>query len=281
MFLDPFILLSFLGGLFLLSFAVAFLFYIYSKDKEYDRQRNKIYQNSDKSIEEAHEKAKRIIDQAVVKAQETLKTTEYIRQDLTQSLEEQIQEVASATINLLRTQSLEFGKQYKTILEQSSNLNLQVLQDEKSARESLQKELEGLKDQMVKSLESESLEFGNQYRQMLSSVLVSFNEKAKLAMEKIESIPENELEDFKKILEKETVASQDVIGKRINEAFEKAQSEIDAYRQAQMKIIEQQTKTITSKVLKEVLGRSLNESDQEKLILEALQQAKSEGFFSH
>lgn len=291
MFIEPFILASFLGGLFLLSFAVAFLFYIYSKDKQLEQLRNSTFKDYDKQIQNAHLKAQRILEQAVESAQKTLQSSEYIKHELIENLEQQIQEVASATVGLLRNQSLDFSKQYKSLLEEMSSENLQIMQEVKGTSESVvtlktellsafEQNIEQVKEQAISELTAEVGEFENEYRQTFQDVLSSFKQKAATAVERIEEIPEHELLDFKNILEKQTVSSQEVISQRINEAFDRAEKEIEVYKQEQIKKVEQKAKEISQRVITDVIGRSLNETDQEKLIIASLNEAKTDGFFS-
>lgn len=288
--LDPFVIASMLGSIFLLSFTVAFLYHIYSKEKKIDESRSRMAHDSEKIIEEAHAKAKQIIERAVERAQQTLTDSDFVKKDILDNLEKDLSDLSKATVQMLRDQSIQFSTEYKKILDQMREENSGILAQTKGASdevESLKQQLiadlrtktASLADDTTKRLDEETAEISHEYKNALAQTVQQYREKAFQTIARIEQIPEEELRDFREILKKETVASQHVLSERINQAFDTAQAEIGEYKKIQIEKIDASVAVIAQKVIETVLNDSLTREDHTKLIQAALEQAKKDKVF--
>lgn len=65
---------------------------------------------------------------------------------------------------------------------------------------------------------------------------------------------------------------------KFNEYFSQTKSEIDSYKQDQLKMIDENAKTLIREVIKKVLPEIIPSEDHTQIVLEALDRAKKEGF---
>lgn len=264
------------------------MYSLYSKDKQYDNERRRMHLDSSKSIEDAHKKAKSIIEQAVDKARDTLVHTQYIREDLIKNLESDLNDVSEATVKLLRDEALSFNKEYKEMLE---NIQLEhakmleearlALKDVEYSRQTLQADMETqVKDILSKShqsLEAESVTFNDEYKQAMEATKKEYMVKATEVLKVLETIPETELESFKQTLQQEASTARESLQKQITELFASAEKEVDTYKQQRMHEVEQSVAQATAEILEEALAKKLTKSDQEALVISALEKAKVDG----
>lgn len=129
-------------------------------------------------------------------------------------------------------------------------------------------------------LEGEAKEFEKQYKQLFDQIQNSYTKKAGSILENIETTADAELNDFRDVLRKETVAAQGYISKRTIEEFEGAKREIAAYKEAKMHDVDQNINALVMQVAKDVLGQTLPLHEHEKLVLDALERAKKDGLFN-
>ncbi len=100
-----------------------------------------------------------------------------------------------------------------------------------------------------------------EYKQMLQNISKS-----------VENTAVRELSEYKKSLEMETSLGQKAVGERVVQ-------ELAEYKAAKVAQIDAQIAAAVKKITLEVLGRSINSEDQNKIIISALEKAKNEGLF--
>lgn len=84
---------------------------------------------------------------------------------------------------------------------------------------------------------------------------------------------------FQKVLEDEATRFR-VSAEELFHGWQKqASQEIDAYKQASFKKVEQALYQVIALISKEVIGRGLDLDGQQELVMRALEEAKKEGFF--
>lgn len=285
--MENYLLISLLANIVLMIFLLVFMYSMYMHDKQLDKDRKTIHIDATKSIEEAHKRAKQIIESAVERAKDTLLKTEYIREDVIQDLDKNLQNVSEATVSMLRNEALSFNKEYKVMLETIQVEHAKMLEEARGALkevEYLKKDLhDGLQAQVKEILESakknltkDSETFDHEYVALLESTKNEYITSAKETLAKLEKIPENELVEFQNILKTETLSAQKILGERINTLFTAAEKEVSVYKEQRMQEIEKQIQSLTGKVLEEVVGKKLTRSDQEKLVMQSLELAKTE-----
>lgn len=286
--MNIYLIISLIANLLLMGFMLAFMYSLYMKDKQYDRDRRAMHVDATRTIEDAHKKAKQIIENAVDKARDTLLNTEYIKEDVMKDLERNLQDVSEATVKLLRDNALSFSKDYKVMLESIQVEHAKMLEEARAAlkeieqakrnmQEDIAVQTKQILDEAHKSMEAETNKFDTEFRQLLETTKKEYMEKAETTLSALEKIPEQELTEFHEVLKKETLSAQQLLGKRVSDLFTEAEKEVAGYKEQRMREIETELSTVTGAVVEEVLGRKLTANDQEKLIMDALNHAKAEG----
>jgi uncharacterized protein (UPF0333 family) len=126
-------------------------------------------------------------------------------------------------------------------------------------------------------LENKSVEINEFYKNLLDSISTQHLKKTGETLKSIDEIVQKELADFREVLKKETVQSEDIVLKRANEEYVKIKKDIDAYREEKIKEINLAVNQMILKVSEEVLGKALNMNEHQKLITDSLEQALKEG----
>lgn len=286
--MDIYLVISLVANLVLMAFLLVFMYSVYLHDKQFDKDRKALHLDASRSIEDAHKRAKDIIESAVDRAKDTLLKTEYIREDLIKDLEHNLQNVSDATVKMVREEAVEFNREYKTLLESIQVEHAKMLEEARGALQEveylkkefhtdLQNEVKQVLDEAHKSVTAETLKFDEEYTKLLKETRQEYLAKAEETLKILEKIPEQEITEFREILKTETVSAQKLLGNRINDLFAAAEKEVDLYKQQRMQEVEEKVQTLTSSVLEEVLGKKLSKSDQESLVIKSLEKAKVEG----
>ncbi len=286
--MDIYLVISLVANLVLMAFLLVFMYSVYLHDKQFDKDRKALHLDASRSIEDAHKRAKDIIESAVDRAKDTLLKTEYIREDLIKDLEDNLQNVSDATVKMVREEAVEFNREYKTLLESIQVEHAKMLEEARGALQEveylkkefhtdLQNEVKQVLNEAHKSVTAETLKFDEEYTKLLKETRQEYLVKAEETLKILEKIPEQEITEFREILKTETVSAQKLLGNRINDLFAAAEKEVDLYKQQRMQEVEEKVQTLTSSVLEEVLGKKLSKSDQESLVIKSLEKAKNEG----
>jgi F0F1-type ATP synthase membrane subunit b/b' len=110
--------------------------------------------------------------------------------------------------------------------------------------------------------------------------LQKFLEDEKGAVSKIEQTAIQGIADMNQKVTETTMHLQQSLEAQVVEEFKKAQAEIQQYREAERKKIEEAVGKAVNKMASEILGKTLRQEDHEKLLVEALESAKSQGLFN-
>ena len=78
---------------------------------------------------------------------------------------------------------------------------------------------------------------------------------------------------------RETIESQKLMNKKINEEYEKVKADLEQYRKEKLDLIDASINQIILKVVQDVLGEAIPLSKHEELVIEALEKAKREDLF--
>lgn len=135
-------------------------------------------------------------------------------------------------------------------------------------------------EQNTQVLDQSSHEALSEYQKSLEGMKEEFVNQVKQIVEKMKSSTDTEISDFNKILREETIDSQKYISQKINEKFDTTLKEIETYKQEQVGKIDASIGRIIRHVSEKVIGRAIPINQHEKLVLDSLEQAKKEGFFS-
>jgi F0F1-type ATP synthase membrane subunit b/b' len=93
----------------------------------------------------------------------------------------------------------------------------------------------------------------------------------------IELTTQQDLEKYKEALRQQTFEAQQMAEKRMQEEYQKLEKEIEERKQERLASLENNIYKILTNVSKDIIGRSLDFSSQQDLILKALSDAKKEG----
>lgn len=258
------------------------------RDKQYDKDRRTMHVDASRAIEDAHKRAKDIIERAVLRAQDILLKTEYIKEDIIKNLESNLGDVTDATVKMVRNEALEFNKEYKTLLEEVQVEQVKTLEEVRLSlqdveylredfRNDIQSEVKKVLDETHKNIADQAGKFEDEFAQMLSQTKQEYMSKSEDVLKQLEMIPESEMEEFKTILQKETLSAQKILGDRISELFVEAEKQAAEYKQQRINEVKEQLESVTADVLEEVIGKKLSRQDHEKLVMNALEQISVKG----
>lgn len=144
------------------------------------------------------------------------------------------------------------------------------------AEEMLREKLDELISLQKKNTDSMNDRFSKNYLEALEKLK---NQDVK-SFEKISGeaaeIVSREMQDFTKTLKGETVDAHTIMRERIEQEYAKAEEEILAYKQAQLKKIDGSVYPLLKNVVSLVVGKTLTTSDHEDLIMQAITEATRE-----
>jgi len=167
------------------------------------------------------------------------------------------------------------------IIENARKKATQIIADTNILNDSLQKQFDeqirNLSSDQTKSFEEEAVRLLQDYKKSLGEIKDKSIKTVSNISKDIEITTESELKDFKEIIKEETYASQKIVEKKLEESFEQAKQQIEAYKKNEFKKIDDKIYEIINRTSEIVLGSSLPIHEHEKLILAALEKAKEEG----
>lgn len=111
---------------------------------------------------------------------------------------------------------------------------------------------------------------------LVNEQLDDYRERLQYISKDIESDVKTGAQDFRKVLEMETVGAEKVVARRVQDEFVQAEKKVEEYKMEMMAEIQSKAEVILERVVKEVFGKSLKDKDQEQLIIKALEEAKRE-----
>lgn len=177
------------------------------------------------------------------------------------------------------------------ILEDTHKQNVQIIGDankkaaeilataqisKTDAEDMLRMKLDELISLQKKNTDSMNDRFSKNYLEALEKLK---NQDVK-SFEKISGetadIVSREMQDFTKTLKGETVDAHTIMRERIEQEYAKAEEEILAYKQAQLKKIDDSVYPLLKNVVSLVVGKTLTTSDHEELIMQAITEATRE-----
>lgn len=171
------------------------------------------------------------------------------------------------------------------ILRESLSKASKIIKDTKSVKEENEKQLEEVLQQAAKQhvqiLEQQLTEISENFGDEFENLEKLYEKQAKKTLSQMESTGKVGLEKLEKVLDKQTVSLQNYLKLKVDTEFEKARGEIDSYKKAELAKVQESIQEIVRKTVSEVIGKSIPMSEHEKLIIEALDEAKSEGMFAN
>lgn len=131
----------------------------------------------------------------------------------------------------------------------------------------------------IKQLEKTTEEFTKLYEKVLHDLKFKNIEILQNVSEDIQTSALKEINSFRDSVERLTVSSEALVKKKIDSDYETAKKEIESYKENELKKIDNGIYSLLEKISMLALGKALNLSDQEDLIIKSLEKAKKEGVF--
>ena len=86
-----------------------------------------------------------------------------------------------------------------------------------------------------------------------------------------------EVEEFKDVLEKETLGSEELVRQKVNEKYQKIEQELEEYKRIQFEKLDESIYRVLAKITKEIVGEAVSLEGQQELVMRVLEEAKKEG----
>lgn len=115
------------------------------------------------------------------------------------------------------------------------------------------------------------------YQTTLQNVQKEGDEVISNISKDLEKQASDEVSAFAKAIQQGTVNSQKIIEERMNTEFQKAQAEVATYKQTQMKKAQDEVYQLVRFLTESVLGKGLTIEQQQTLVTQALEEAKTQG----
>lgn len=158
---------------------------------------------------------------------------------------------------------------------QRSNLFINITND------NFNKELKTLAEKEFNNFEKATSSFIGEYVSVLSDLKSRNVEIFQNISNNIEIATLEEIRKFKNIIEQETISSQKMIGNKVDHEYSLAKKDIEVYRQDKLKLIDEKIYEILERISRIVMGKALDLSDHEQLIIQSLEEAKKGEVFTH
>ena len=135
-------------------------------------------------------------------------------------------------------------------------------------------------ENIVKLLNQDGVKYDEQYQQLFDTIRAQYVEKTNEALSVMQKAADTELAAFRAAVKQGTIGTQTQLDLQMKEEFAAAKKDLENYKVARMAKINQEINALCSQVMLEVLGRSIPLAEHEKLLMEALEEAKKEGIFA-
>ncbi len=181
-----------------------------------------------------------------------------------------------------------------SLIEDARNTSLKVMQDAQAkaqqiladstsfsvaSKNVLSKDLQDVASKQLSTFDTVSSQLLSEYK----SALETQEKKNISTLEGMSTELKGELlhevDEFKDILHRETIESQQMVDQKISSEFKKLEEEINAYKARQLHNIDDKVYKILAQISKDVFGKVLTIEDHQDIILKALEKAKEQGIF--
>ncbi len=172
-------------------------------------------------------------------------------------------------------------KDYAKIIIEANKKAGQILKDavliKKTSNKQLEKALEEFELQQENAINQAAKEVLDRYKIKLDEVSTKDIDTIGNVSKDIEKYTSSQVEEYKNIIEEETLSSQKALEKRIEDEYQKVEEELKTYRNDKLKNIDENILKIVEDVVRVTLEKSINIQGSEDTVIEALENAKKEG----
>jgi len=159
-----------------------------------------------------------------------------------------------------------------------------ILADTKTFQKALEGDVQNTIDKEKKSynamLQQQLKNTVGVYNQILSEVAVFYKDSIKDATSKLKDSQKQQEQDYKNMVEDESLTAKFYIQRRVNEELEKANKEIKDYKESELSHVRKQFEIIIDEISERIFEGSLTPQQHEDLIFRALEEAKKKRIFT-
>ncbi len=149
------------------------------------------------------------------------------------------------------------------------------------SNEALSGRLKDLTDKQKKQIAERADSLTVMYQNLLENLQKEHINTFRNVSKDIEIDGKEELNAFARAVEEETALSQKELAARVDAAYKKAEQEIAEYKKSELREFDKQVEEAVAKAAEKILGKSLSLSDQEELVVRALEEAHTRLMKSH
>lgn len=172
----------------------------------------------------------------------------------------------------------------EAIVREASQKATQMLSQSESFKYDIERQMKEVFEKTLTDsagiIKENSTDVKNQYVALFSDLQSQYMNEVKKITTTLESESKKGLAEFESIVKTEITDFQGGIATQIDQQLKEVQTEIQTYKDAQMKTIETRIENTIRQLAKDLLGKSIPLEEHENLIFKALEKAKKEGMFS-
>lgn len=172
----------------------------------------------------------------------------------------------------------------RALLDTTAVTSGHILQDTQTTSDHVEEQLDSILQKMaerhIHTLNQQTETFQKNYDERLNKINDVFDTNTQQMIEITQKGLHDALDTFTKSLIGKTAASEELIDKRTQELLAQIETEAAEYKKVRIEKLDQQINQLIEKTYRDVLHRTIPETLQKDIILEALDKAKEEGVFS-
>lgn len=115
MFIPYYLIIIFIGFFILFGFYIIYLYYLYNREREFESYKKQLDHRSSDILSKATNKAQDLIIKATEKAKDIIMTSEYLKSEIKEDLEEQKKQILKEYSDEIRHLHLTLGKSFEQI----------------------------------------------------------------------------------------------------------------------------------------------------------------------
>jgi hypothetical protein len=140
--------------------------------------------------------------------------------------------------------------------------------------DAFQKQLQELTQKQQDTLNKASEELSNSFEQTIQQIEQDDVNVLRNVAQDLQTVTEKQIESFEQKLHDETIGTQETIDEKIQQAFKKAEADVEQYKQERLEKLDTQYMHVLAELTKEILGKRLSFEDQKELVTASLEKAK-------
>lgn len=175
-------------------------------------------------------------------------------------------------------------KKAHDILSEAVDNAKSILADTKTFKHALEEDLTSTldheRDEYKQILDAQLSKTSGVYEQVLKEVAIYYKQAVKDAAEKLKKTQQQHEDDYKHMISDESLSAKFYIQRRVNEELDKANKEIQEYKQSELEHMKQRFETLINDISEQIFEGSLTQDQHQELIRKALEEAKKNNIFS-